>query len=181
MNAPRGARVRSEVTWKGLAIFSVVMGLAGLWMVNAPAHDEALFPMPRGKTYVSECGSCHVAYAPGLLPARSWRQMMAELDDHFGEDASVQEPVWLALLKDLEDMAADGAFADMRMRRIAASVPLEAAPLRITETAYFKALHERLPGRVWKGPAIRTQGNCAACHPRANEGWYSEREIRIPR
>lgn len=181
MSRPRGSEVDSRVTWKGLAIFTVVMGLAGLWIANAPEHDEALFPMPRGKTYVNECGSCHVAYAPGLLPSRSWRKMMAGLDDHFGEDASVQEPVWLALLKDLEDMAADGAFADMRMRRIASSVPVAAAPLRFTETAYFKALHARVPRGIWQRQGIRTQSHCAACHPRANEGRFGEREIRIPR
>ncbi len=180
MSPPRGAGVDSRVTWKSLAIFTAVMGLAGLWIGNAPEHDEALFFMPRGKTYVNECGSCHTAYAPGLLPSRSWRKMMAGLEDHFGEDASVQEPVWLALLKDLEDMAADGAFADMRMRRIAAAVAVDAAPLRITETAYFKALHERLPRGIWLRAGIRTRGNCAACHPRANEGRFGEREIRIP-
>lgn len=136
--------------------------------------------MPRGKTLVSECGSCHSAYAPGLLPARSWRKMLGQLGNHFGKDAGVQEPVRLALLKDLEDMAADGAYADMRMRRIAASVPVDAAPLRITETAYFRFMHDEVPKRVWQRKAIATPANCVACHPRANEGRYGEQEIRIP-
>lgn len=170
-----------ELTWKSLAVFGLTVGLASLWIGNAPAHDEAIFPMPRGKTLLNECGSCHTAYAPGLLPARSWRKMMAELDDHFGEDASLQEPVWLALLKDLEDMAADGAFADMRMRRIAGSVPVGAAPQRITETVFFKYLHDEVPSSFWRRRAIGTPGNCMACHPRANEGRYGEREIRIPK
>lgn len=169
-----------DLTWKSLAIFAFVMGLAGLWVGNAPSHDSAEFFMPRGKAYVNECGSCHVAYAPGLLPARSWRKMMAELGDHFGEDASVLEPVWLALLKDLEDMAADGAFADMRMRRIAGSVPVDMAPQRITETDFFKAMHDDVPKHFWKRPAIKSSGNCAACHPRASEGRFGELEIRIP-
>ena len=56
------------ITWKNLLIFGASVGLAGLWIGNAPADDDAVFPMPRGKTFLSECGSCHTAYAPGLLP-----------------------------------------------------------------------------------------------------------------
>ncbi len=169
------------VTWKNLAILCATLGLAGAWIANAPADDEAVFPMPRGKTLVSECGGCHTTYAPGLLPARSWRRMLSELGNHFGEDASVQEPVRLALLKDLEDMAADGAFADLRMRRIAASVPAAATPQRITETAYFRYIHDEVPREFWQRKAIGTPANCIACHPRANEGHYGEREVRIPK
>lgn len=173
--------MRSDFSWQGLAIFLVIMGLVGLWIINSPDHDEAVFPMPRGKMLVNECGSCHTAYAPGLLPARSWRKMMGSLDDHFGEDASVAEPVWLALLKDLEDMAADGAFAGRQMQHIAASVAPQAAPQRVTETAFFKAMHDEIPAHIWRRQAIGEPGNCVACHPRANEGRFSELEIRIPR
>lgn len=173
--------MQSGITWKSLAIFGVSVGLAALWIANAPAHDDAVFPMPRGKTLMNECGSCHTAYPPGLLPARSWRKMLSQLGNHFGEDASVQEPVRLALLKDLEDMAADGDFADMRMRRIAGSVPVNLAPQRITETAFFKFMHDEVPKGLWQSKAIGTPANCNACHPRANEGNYGEREVRLPK
>ncbi len=172
--------MQNGITWKGLAIFCASVGLAGLWISNTPRDDDALFPLPRGRTLVNECGGCHVVYAPGLLPARSWRKMLAELDNHFGEDASVQEPARLALLKDLEDMAADGAFADMRMRRLAASVPVNTAPQHITETAFFKFMHDEVPMSFWRRKAIGAPANCVACHPRANEGRYGEREVRIP-
>jgi len=172
--------MQSGITWKSLAILCATVGLAGLWLSNTPADDEAVFPMPRGKALVKECGSCHTAYPPGLLPARSWRKMLSELGNHFGQDASVLEPIRLGLLKDLEDMAADGTFADMRMRRIAGSVPVDAAPQRITETAFFKFVHDEVPKTFWQRKAIGTPANCTACHPRANEGSYGEREVRIP-
>jgi len=171
----------SRITWKGLAILCVSVGLAGLWISNTASDDDAVFPLPRGRTLVNECGRCHTVYAPGLLPARSWRKMLAELGNHFGEDVSAQEPVRLALLKDMEDMAADGAFADMRMRRIAGSVPVNTAPQRITETAFFKFMHDEVPNRFWHHKAIGSPANCTACHPRANEGHYGEREVRIPK
>ena len=35
--------------------------------------------------YQNECGACHFAYQPGLLPARSWQALMTGLDQHFTE------------------------------------------------------------------------------------------------
>ena len=37
--------------------------------------------------YKQECGSCHFAYPPSFLPARSWEKIMKNLSDHFGENA----------------------------------------------------------------------------------------------
>jgi mono/diheme cytochrome c family protein len=172
--------MQNGVTWKNLSILVLTLGLAGSWIADAPAYDEANFPMPYGKTYFAECGSCHTAYAPGLLPARSWRKMMGELGQHFGEDASLQEPERLAILKELEDMAADGAYADMRMRRIAAGIAPEAAPQRIVDTEFFKYMHDEVPSSFWRRKEIGSSSNCIACHTHANEGQYREWELRIP-
>ena len=168
------------ITWKNL--LTLILSVAATVMVinNAPADDEAIFPMPAGKTYVEECGSCHTAYAPGLLPARSWRKMMGELDKHFGEDASLSEPQQLEILKALETLAADSNLANMRMRRIHGAIPAGTAPQRISETGYFKFMHDEVRPSIWKRKKIGTLANCIACHTRANEGRYGEREVRIP-
>lgn len=168
------------ITWKNLLTLFLAVGVTAFAIGRAPADDDAIFPMPAGKIFVNECGSCHTAFAPGLLPARSWRKMMAELAEHFGEDASLDEPVRLALLKELETLAADGPQANMRMRRINAAIPAGAAPQRISDTGYFKYMHDEVPKYVWKRKQIGTPGNCIACHTRSNEGRYGEREIRIP-
>jgi hypothetical protein len=36
-------------------------------------------------TYSEQCGACHFAYQPELLPSGSWGKILAGLDDHFGE------------------------------------------------------------------------------------------------
>jgi cytochrome c553 len=170
----------SGINWKNLLTLVVALGGTTLLIAQAPANDEAIFPMPAGKTYVDECGSCHTAYAPGLLPARSWRRMMGELANHFGEDASLADPQQLEITKALEILAADSNQASMRMRRINGAIPANAAPQRITETGYFKFMHDEVRPSIWKRQKIGTLANCIACHPRANEGRYGEREIRIP-
>lgn len=168
------------VTWRHLFVLVLVLGAASLAIIQSPAETEARFPMPASKVYVAECGSCHTAFAPGLLPFRSWHKMMEELSDHFGEDASLDEPHYFAILKELETLAADGSYADLRMRRISAAVPPESQPQRISDTAFFRNTHDELPAEVWKRKPVGTPSNCIACHRRANEGSYDERDVRIP-
>ncbi len=169
------------VNYKNLAVLAASITLTVLWITGGRADDfGAVFPMPPGKLYVEECGSCHTAYAPGLLPARSWKKMMNELDKHFGEDASLEEPKQLAILRWLTDYAADSIDGNMLMRRIAESIPLNAAPQRIIDTPFFHYMHDEVPDYMWKRQAVGTPSNCIACHPRANEGRYPEREVQIP-
>lgn len=169
------------VNTQNLTILVVAVVLAGAWISQGQADSEAVFPMPPGPLYVKECGSCHTAYAPGLLPARSWQKMMNELDNHFGEDASLDEPERLAILRMLIDYAADNPNANMLMRRIAASIPRGEQPQRITATRLFTYQHDEVPAHIWKRPKIGSKANCGACHTRANEGRYPEREVRIPK
>src|SRR5947199_243690 len=42
-------------------------------------------------TYVKECGACHFAYSPGLLPARSWELHLSRMEKHFGESIVLPE------------------------------------------------------------------------------------------
>lgn len=168
------------VTWKNLLTLILAVGSTAFALAQTRAGDEAIFPMPAGKAYVNECGSCHTAFAPGLLPARSWRKMLGELGNHFGEDASLDEPHRLAIQKDLENLASDTAVANMRMSRINSAIPAGSSPQRISVTGYFKFMHDEVPGYIWKRKLIGTPANCIACHTRANEGRYGEREVRIP-
>ncbi len=118
----------------------------------------------------TECGACHVAFSPRLLPAASWRAMMSGLDKHFGTDASLDAPTAREI----------GAFLDKQSgggKHSSSGKPV----LRITDTGWFKREHDEVPARVWKDPKVKSPSNCAACHLQAERGNYSERNIRIPR
>lgn len=138
----------------------------------ARADDHERFPL--SPAYQEECGSCHVAYPPRLLTARSWQAVMAGLDKHFGSDASLDA----AKAKEIGGYLAANAG---RSERLAAP----GANPRITETPWFKRKHrdghDGLSAGVWKSAAVKSPANCAACHRQAAEGDYSEGNIRIPR
>lgn len=168
------------ISRRQLLVLGVVLAAVGIWLYRAPAETPARFPMPQGRTYVMECGSCHTAYPPGFLPTRSWRVMMAGLDDHFGEDASLEEPHFLGILKDLETYASDAGLADVRMRRISESIAASETPQRISQLPYFRHLHDEIDASLWQRKQVGSKANCIACHVQANTGSYAEREVRIP-
>jgi hypothetical protein len=129
--------------------------------------------------YKSECGSCHFAYQPGLLPAASWKKLMGGLEDHFGENAELFDQTRKELTDYLVANAADKSDF-YRSRKIARSVGNE-APLRITNVPYIRYKHNEIPPRILRNnPDVRSLSNCAACHTQAATGSFAEREIRIP-
>jgi hypothetical protein len=141
--------------------------LLGLAVMPAAADDKPR--LPPNPAYKAECGSCHVPYPPKLLPAQSWRELMARLDRHFGSDASLDAKTHEELGRYL---AANAGRRD---------APPGAEP-RITETRWFRNEHDNeVPAALWKSAAVKSAANCAACHTRADDGDYSERSLRLPK
>ena len=120
--------------------------------------------------FEAECGSCHVAYPPRLLPADSWRELMRDLPHHFGVDASLDPSV----AGEITAYLATHAGAGDRVR------PPAGMP-RITRTAWFRHEHEEVPAGAWNRPAVGGPSNCAACHPAAASGRFGEHDVRLPR
>ena len=130
--------------------------------------------------YLEECGSCHFAYQPGLLPARSWTKMMASLDDHFGENAELPAEDAKMIERYLLENAADHSNYKRSMRIMNSLHPAE-APLRISETPYFIKKHDELSRKmVQDNPQVGSFSKCGACHTQADKGSFEENEIQIP-
>ncbi len=131
---------------------------------------------PGAGIYATECASCHVAYPPALLPARSWSAILADLNRHYGDDASLP-PERVATLDTFLRANAGDTVGIRRTARISAS----STPDRITTLDWFVNEHDELPPSFVTGnPEVRSFANCAACHPSAATGRFSEHDIRIP-
>lgn len=139
----------------------------------------ALPPVANAK-WQSECSACHMAYHPGLLPERSWRKMMAGLDKHFGENASLDPRTAQEITDFLAANSADRG-ENRLSAKIARSIPASATPLRISDTPYFVGEHDEIAAQTWKRKSIGSPANCGACHKTADKGDFSEHNISIPR
>ena len=170
MNKLITTRASDAVVWTVWLI--IAFGL----LIN---HDLAHGTPPANERLQAECGSCHVAYPPNLLPAPAWRRMMARLGKHFGSDASLDAGTAAEIAVFLERNAGTG-------KRGA-----DSGTLRITETAWFKRKHDHVWYRrdrdtivavpIWTNARIQSAANCSACHPGAERGDFNERAVRIPR
>lgn len=130
--------------------------------------------------YQKECGSCHFAYPPGLLPERSWTKLMNGLADHFGDNAELAADDRAALFAYLQSGASDKSSAKASVK-ITRSIPPDAAPLRITEVPYFVREHREIPARLYaKSSPVKSISNCKACHGGAQNGSFNEHSVRIP-
>ncbi|OIR16237.1 dihem cytochrome c [mine drainage metagenome] len=149
------------------------------WLVTFTRQKEVK-PVDN-KTYADECGSCHYAYPPGLLPGKSWAKLLDEkaLNDHFGENASLDK----ATLKAIYDYAMENAAEKSwykRSRKIAVATEDE-TPLRITDVRYIKRKHHDIPEKMIKGNKdVKSLSYCNACHTQADKGIFDSDTVSIP-
>ncbi len=137
---------------------------------NGEDRGKPVMPAQTNARFQQECATCHMAFPPGLLPAASWTKLMSGLDKHFDADASLTPAEITEITSFLVKNASN---------RWSAST----APLRITDSAWFKAKHSNreIAPEVWKRAAVKSPSNCAACHAGAEKGDFNERNIKIPK
>ncbi len=131
------------------------------------------------RMYVGECGLCHFTYQPELLPSRSWRKIMRNLNNHFGEKVPLEETRKEEIVRYLLDNAAEYSSANVAVR-ITKSVE-NRTPIRITDVPYIKKKHDHIPSGVLRHIPLNSLSECTVCHTIAERGIYSERYIHIPR
>ena len=130
--------------------------------------------------YKEECGGCHMAYPPGLLPAKSWTKVMSGLDSHFGDNAELDDETYQSISEFLLTNSADKSDY-RRSRKFNSSIESNNVPVRISETPYFKHEHDEIPDHlVSANPKVKSFSQCNACHAKAEQGSFNEHDIRIP-
>jgi len=155
-----------------------VSGLAWFGGGRADARAQrgvAALSLPRDARWQSECSGCHLAYHPSLLPARSWQRMFSQQHEHFGEDLDLA----LSKARSLQDYAVRNAADALQSPvawKIAHSVDAGAAPVRISETPYWRERHERVDPAAFKRVHA---SDCGACHRDADNASFSALAIRM--
>ncbi len=133
--------------------------------------------LPRNATWETECGSCHMAFHPSLLPVKSWAAIMSGLSQHFGEDASLDAAAKKEITDYLVSHSAE-SWDSMAANRLRDVDP--ARPLEITATRFWLHMHNDIAPAVFSSKAIGAKQNCSACHQDAASGMFAPQEISIP-
>jgi hypothetical protein len=160
-------------------IVTTLLLMAGAGTVYALAQRPCL-GVPRAKldpAYAAECGACHITYHPSLAPAATWSAIMANLTDHFGDNAEADAATASHIRAYLLAHSAEhyDTLPANRLRRID-----PADPLRITATPFWQHMHRRIPDSVFAAKQVVARSNCSACHHDVASGLFKPTAIEIP-
>ncbi len=156
------AKARTSLTIAALLAGFAVHGLQAEGVRLAPVDD----PVTK-----SECSACHMAYPASLLPARSWKALMSDLGNHFGEDASLDPKTADHIRAWLMANAAD---TGGNLPGLMQGMPQNMTPLRISEVPIIKRIHDEVGSR-WR-KKVGSMARCNACHRGAEQGYFGEAE-----
>ncbi|SFQ19205.1 Dihaem cytochrome c [Geopseudomonas sagittaria] len=144
-------------------------------VVTAGAYTRApQLELPAGaaQKWLTECGRCHMAYPPGLLPAKAWERHMNSLSHHYGSDASLG-PAEEQAIRDFLLLVSSN-----NRQPLEGTVSADEQP-RITATRWFKRRHHAVSAKQFAGKSVGGAGNCAACHRKVARGSFAK--VKIPR
>lgn len=141
-------------------------------------HGEDPAAQARNAGYDAACGSCHWAYAPQLLPKRSWEILLASLGEHFGSEVVLSDQEKAMVGNHLLSNAAD--VSAMKIGRKVTHSLGGATPIRVVEVPYIQRKHRELAPAILARKGVGGLANCIACHPGAVSLDFDDDRVRIP-
>ena len=105
---------------------------------------------------------------------------MNDLENHFGDDATLSAENFQTLSKYLNDHSAEKNMNYKRSNRIVSSIPVGQIPDSISTTPYMIKKHKDIRKDLITQKEVKGLFNCIACHKTADKGMYGDRDINIP-
>lgn len=170
---------RQAKPFAAVIVMGVFVAFAGsiLWAFST-MPPSGLLDLPPNETYESECGDCHKPFHPSLLSSDSWKQMLADLDDHFGENATLATDPLAEITAYLTEYGGD-KWDTEAANRFRITDPK--APYQITATPYWISKHEKVDPAIFKLKKVGVKSNCGACHTDHYSGRFDDQKIKIPK
>lgn len=105
---------------------------------------------------------------------------MANLQNHYGSDASLDESEHKDLLEYILANSSDKAMEYKRSAKITKSLQSGVLYESITQIPYHIKKHKNLEKWMITQKEVKSLSNCIACHKKAEQGIYGKKSIEIP-
>ena len=132
----------SELSVADLDVTTIKQGRKSLDPDNLPSRYEMAQEL-----YLNNCASCHIPLPPAVLPTESWRQILLQPNEHYGQKLPKMNPLDIRIMwsyiRDYSRPLKEG----------------EDKPERVSQSRYFQALHPKVDL-----PKVVRLNNCASCH-----------------
>ena len=170
------------------SLLIIIIMTSGMWYFKGylqQTDDQPYIPflgvsLPDNDLWRSECGDCHLAYYPVLLPARSWDKLLQTQENHFDEDLALDDETITAIRTFLLANSADSKLTEAA-HKVNTSTPKNETPLEVTKTVYWIKKHGDIDEKYWQSEIVKSKGNCEACHLDAKQGAFEDSGMRLPK
>jgi len=129
--------------------------------------------------FYEECSSCHLLYPPFLLPSKSWSTMMDGLENHFGDDASLEYADMRSIKNYLLSHSANNSTKESAFY-ILQSLKNNST-ITITKTPYWIKRHKNIDIKIFKNEEVSKKSNCKSCHENFENGLINDKDIKVPK
>lgn len=165
------------VLWIGVSIATLVYLLIAPNSLLMSDGNQRMDYAKEHPAFYKECISCHTLFPPFLLPQKSWISMMDNLENHFGDDASLDPQTTLSIKEFLVKNSAESSTKESAFR-IMSSLKSDQDYMAITETPFWKSRHKKIDKSVYAKEDIGKPSNCKACHDNIENGLLNNADIR---
>ncbi|HEY9080378.1 hypothetical protein [Magnetovibrio sp.] len=146
---------------------------AALAVTASVAHAESFTPITDQKV-IAACGECHMTFFPQMLPQATWKKIISDLPNHFGEDASLDAETQAYVLNYHLNDAAD-VQSTRAAKKWMDKVDLNNPPTRIVTAPRFVRKHSESEfTRMWERKNVKSKADCVACHKNAQRGIFED-------
>ncbi len=165
----------------GLLWISSVIALA-VYFYNSPdnifTEDKTVEIDFRSESYetASRCGSCHMIYPAYLLPKQAWSNMMGDLENHFGKDASLPDEETQMIREYLMNNASEHSTKEAAIKVL--DRMKEKTPVAITQTNYWKEKHKDITKEQFAAD-YGIKSDCRTCHTTIRDGLIQDKKIKF--
>lgn len=139
---------------------------------------EAIDYKTQNELFVKECASCHTLYPPSVLPKKSWELIMADLENHFGDDASLDVESNKNILAFLLKNSAENSTMESSFKFLQSIKNQDI--IAMSKTTYWEKTHKDLPKEIFNNEKIKSKANCKACHIDIEKGLIEDENIKNP-
>ena len=127
--------------------------------------------------FYGECISCHTLFPPFLLDEKSWVYIMDNLENHFRDDASLEQEDINAIKKYLVNYSAKNSTKESAYHMYKSLENKEI--IAITKSSYWKKRHKSINKKVLQENNITKQSDCKSCHKNIENGLLNDKDIKI--
>ncbi|XOB62187.1 cytochrome C [Campylobacterota bacterium DY0563] len=101
---------------------------------------------------------------------------MSDLENHFGDDASLDEEDTQNILNFLLENSAEKSTKEVSVKVLNSIKNKDI--IAITHTSFWKKEHQDIPKEIFKNSEVKSKANCNACHMDIEKGLIEDDKIK---